>query len=303
MDSDRFNQHRLINIGQTVLVIGGMVLILGLSARLIFGPGAFFWTAVMVAIALALAPRFPPAVVMRLYRARPLYEPEAPRLFALLDELSRRAGLPRHPRLHLLRSNVLNAFAVGSRDEAAIAVTDSLLRTLSLRELAGVLAHEVSHIRHNDLRVMQLADMVSQLTSTLSFLAQILLLLNLPLLLAGAVPISWLGILLLIAAPTLSALLQLSLSRTREYHADLGACELTDDPVGLASALDKLERYQGGWLERLLHPHGRSTNPSLLRTHPPTAERIRRLLQLHTHRPPDGLPWPLQRRTPPSPFR
>jgi len=96
----------------------------------------------------------------------------------------------------------------------------------------------------------------------------------------------------MIAAPTLSALAQMALSRSREYDADLGAAELTGDPEALASALTKMERFQGRILESVFLPRQRIPDPSLLRTHPPTDERIRRLMELRErgglgpHRPP-----------------
>jgi heat shock protein HtpX len=114
----------------------------------------------------------------------------------------------------------------------------------------------------------------------MSLFGQILLLFNLPLLLTGAVTIPWGLILLLVLAPTIGALLQLALSRTREYDADLGGALLTGDPMALAGALRKLERNGRGLWESLLMPGRRDPNPSLLRTHPPTEERIRRLAAL-----------------------
>jgi heat shock protein HtpX len=132
---------------------------------------------------------------------------------------------------------------------------------------------------------MTLADMISRMTSTLSFFGQILVLINLPLLLMGQVQISWLAILVLLAAPTVATMLQLALSRTREFDADLGAFEMTGDAVGLASALEKMERYQRGILDFVL-PGRRVPDPSMLRTHPNTDERIRRLLELGELQPP-----------------
>jgi heat shock protein HtpX len=126
---------------------------------------------------------------------------------------------------------------------------------------------------------MTLADLVSRITHALSLVGQLLVLINLPLFLLNEATLSWLAILLLIFAPTLSALLQLALSRTREFDADLSAVDLTGDPQGLASALIKLEQ-QGGFLERLLMPGRHDPEPSLLRTHPRTEERIQRLLSL-----------------------
>lgn len=225
-------------------------------------------------------PSFSPRLVMRLYGARRLDSREFPELHYLVAELSRRADLPRQPDLYLVPSRVLNAFAVGAPGRSALALTDGMLRTLARRELVGVLAHEVSHIHNNDLWVMGLADLLSRATSMLSLLGQFLLLLNLPLILLAGVSINWWAIVLLIFAPHVSALAQLALSRTREYDADLNAARLSGDPEGLARALARIEQAQGGWMENILLPGRRVPEPSLLRTHPPVEERIRRLLSL-----------------------
>ena len=155
-----------------------------------------------------------------------------------------------------------------------------MFRTLSERELCGVLAHEVSHIRHNDIWVMGMADLFSRLTAIFSMIGQLLLILYVPVALFSDLTIHWLALLILIFAPTLSVLLQLALSRTREFDADLGAAELSGDRIGLASALQKIERHQGRFLEQIFLPGRRIPDPSLLRTHPATEERIRRLKEL-----------------------
>ncbi|MBR9883667.1 MAG: M48 family metalloprotease, partial [Oceanospirillales bacterium] len=213
---------------------------------------------------------------------------QLPALDQVLEWLCERAGLETAPRLYLIPSRVMNAFSVGTRGRSAIALSDAMIRRLSLRELVGVLAHEVSHIRHNDLWVMGLADLFSRLTSLLSFVGQALLVLNLPLLLLGLVTINWWLILLLVIAPVVSALAQLALSRTREYAADLNAARLTGDPEGLAHALDVIEQAQGGWLEHILMPGRRVPEPSLLRTHPQTHERVERLNALKQELDEDG---------------
>jgi heat shock protein HtpX len=127
---------------------------------------------------------------------------------------------------------------------------------------------------------MGLADLFSRMTSWFSSVGQILLVINLPLTMFSEYAVSWAAILILVLAPTLSALMQLALSRIREYDADLGATELTGDPRGLALALAKMERYQGRFIEQIFFPGRRVPDPSLLRTHPPTQERIERLLEL-----------------------
>ena len=136
---------------------------------------------------------------------------------------------------------------------------------------------------------MALADAMTRFTQVLSYLAVFLAIFNLPAWLLGDVDMPFLGLLLLYLAPTIGSLLQLALSRTREYDADLAGAELTGDPRGLASALAKLERYQGSFWEDLMFPvpARRIPQPSLLRSHPPTEERIRRLLELeHRELPP-----------------
>ena len=218
--------------------------------------------------------------MLRLYRAQPLAAADFPDGVRLVEALAERAGITRPPQLWLIRSKMMNAFAVGRPEDAAIVVTDAIVHGLSLRELAGVLAHEMSHIANEDIKVMALADMVSRMTSVMSTLGIIGLVLNLPAVLFGMATIPWLGIALLIAAPTIGGLLQLALSRTREYDADLGAAALTGDPGGLATALVKLEQAQGRLWEGLVLPGGRLPDPSLMRTHPPTAERIARLREL-----------------------
>ncbi len=247
-------------LGWMIWGLAGIAMLLGAGlGSLLFIPGA------------------QPTMVMRLYGARPLAPRQAPMLFRALGLLSERAGLPAVPQLFYIPSRTANAFAVGNRDNAAIGLSDGLMRQLNLRELSAVLAHEISHVRYNDLWVMGLADLISRLTRLLSLFGQFLLLLSLPAFLFYEVLVNWFAILLLILAPSLSALAQLALSRTREFEADRGAAELTGDPEALISALIRIERSQGGWLEQIFLPGRRLPDPSLLRTHPDTADRIARL--------------------------
>lgn len=280
MNGDDALGHKLTNLVHSLLLLGGMAGLLGVLGWMIAGPSGVMWTVLLGILSLLFAPRVSPHLVLRLYGARRLSPATVPGLYQVLVELARRAELPRIPTLYYVPSRVLNAFTVGSRQDAAIAMTDGMFRALNLREATGVLAHELSHIRNNDTWVMGLADLVSRLISMLSLVGIILLVVSLPLMLFDGAPFPLFALLVLIVAPNLSALLQTALSRTREYDADLDAATLTGDPRGLAMALGKLERYQGGWLERLLFPGRRVPDPSVLRTHPPTEERIRRLLSL-----------------------
>jgi heat shock protein HtpX len=256
-----------------------MGLLLLLLGRLLLGPGAAWMVGAMGVVALLFGPRVSPAVVMRLYRARPLTPWELPEVQEVVAELAARAGLQSVPRLYYVPTHVLNAFSVGDRGHAAIGLTDGVLRRLAPRELVAVLAHETAHVAHDDVRVMSLADLISRITSTLSTLGQAMLLLSL-FLAMGSVAVPWTTLLLLVFGPMLMGLLQLALSRTREFSADLGAVRITGDPVGLASALRKLERSERGLLESILMPGRRNPEPSLLRTHPATEARVERLLEL-----------------------
>ena len=278
IDSDKWMQHAGINRIQSIALLLFMGGFLGLLGWLLWGAVGLFWLLFMGAVGVWMNPGTSPRWVMRMYGATRIGTAQAPELSAAMSALAQRAELPAVPDLYYVPSRMLNAFAVGSPARSAVAVTDGLVRQLGLRELIGVLAHEVSHIRSNDLWVMGLADMFSRATSVLSLLGQVLLIINLPLLLFSTATISWWVILLLIFAPSLASLAQLALSRTREYHADLNAVQLTGDPDGLASALLRIEQAQGGWMERIFLPGRGVPAPSVLRTHPEPSERVERLM-------------------------
>ncbi|WP_194164527.1 zinc metalloprotease HtpX [Microvirga thermotolerans] len=273
-------RHKRQNRIQSLLLIGGMAALLAACGWIVAGGEGVAWALFAGSISLLFTPYVSPWLTLRMYGAVPIRPHEMPALFQALALISDRAGLPQPPALFYVPSRMMTAFATGAQGEAAIAVTDGLLRHLTLRELAGVLAHEVSHIRNNDLGIMTLADVINRVTAAMSLAGVILLLASLPVLLVEGNAVLWLLVILLVFAPTLASLLQLALSRTREYDADLDAAGLTGDPLGLASALAKLERYEGGLLETLFLPGRRIPHPSLLRTHPDTRKRIGRLLAL-----------------------
>ena len=279
-DAARRQLHKRRNLLHSALLLGGMAGILLLSSWSLWGFEIALWAMAGGLLGFLFAPTVAPDWVMRAYRARPVDRQTFPEGARLVEELSRRAGLAAVPRLYILPSATLNAFAVGNRRQAAIAVTVGLLRTLEWREFAGVLAHELSHVRNNDLWLMGLADMMSRLTSLLATIGIVLAVASLPLVLFGHAPVPFLTLLILLTAPVVGSLLQLALSRAREFDADLEAATLTRDPAGLAAALDKLDHYQGRYWEEILLPGRRMPEPSLLRTHPPTKERVERLLSL-----------------------
>ena len=269
------------NTLHSVLLIAGMLAIAGLMGWILAGTSGVVSLLLVLALLFFLMPRISGQVLMRMYRAKPLTPQSAPWLYQIVTELSRRAELPAVPVIYRIPSRMLNAFATGTDKQPTLAVTDGLLQQLEPRELVAVLAHEISHVRHKDLQVMGMADLFSRVTSVLSLVGQFLLLLSLPMLIIDPeYRISWAVLLLLAFSPNLSALAQLGLSRTREYEADRGAVELCGDPRALASALAKLERLQGARWEQIVLPGRKVPDPSLLRTHPKTEDRIQRLLAM-----------------------
>lgn len=282
--------HAWINRLQTLLLVLTLLGISALAGWLLLGSEGLWISLLAGLLALALEPTAASWLTLRLYRAHPISPDAAPQLWQTLRELATRAELPAVPIPHYVPSPIINAFAVGNRSRAAIALTDGLLRSLSGRELTGVLAHEVAHIAHGDLRVMGLADYVSRLTSLFALTAQFLLLASLPWLFVAEVDINWTGLILLALSPHVALLAQLGLSRVREYDADRRAAELTGDPEGLASALARIEQVSRSW-RNLLLPGWGNPEPSWLRTHPATAERIRRLLAMTEVEQPPSPEW------------
>jgi heat shock protein HtpX len=274
-----WRRHAWRNRLQTLLLLLALLGISALAGRLLFGEDGMWMALLASLIALLIQPAAGARLTLALYQAQPISVQQAPDLWRVARRLAERADLPATPLLYYAPSPLVNAFAVGQRQQSAIALSDGLLRTLSMREIAGVLAHEIAHIANGDLRVMSLADYVSRLTALFAVVGQVLLLLALPLVLAGSVEIDLLALLLLAVSPHLALLAQLGLSRVREFDADLEAARFTGDPAGLASALAKIERVTRSWRGWLLPGWG-NPEPSWLRTHPATEERVSRLLSL-----------------------
>ncbi len=270
------SSHNFRNTLHTVLLIAGTGLIMGVLAYTMFGWVGLLAAILLGAFGIAGLGQVSPKMVLGLYKARALLQHEAAELHLIVDELARRAELPAVPTLHYVPTKMMNAFAVGRAEESAIAVTDGLLRAMNMRQITGILAHEIAHIKSGDLKVMGLADVLNRITSILSNIG----LIGIPLVLGTGLNVPILGLGLMIGAPTLGGLLQLGLSRAREYDADLDGAILTGDPEGLASALAVLEAQQGGKWEGLVLPGSRMPQPSLLRTHPKTADRIAKLKAL-----------------------
>jgi heat shock protein HtpX len=172
-------RHRFLNTVHTWLLAAGSLALLAVTAFVFGGLAGVVLALVFGGLTLAAVQRVSPQLVLRMYKAMPVSRLQFPTGVAIVEELAARAKLPAVPKLHVIPSQMMNAFAVGRRDESAIAITDALARRLSARELAGVLGHEISHIAHEDLRVMAFADMVSRYTSFMSTVGIFSLFLNL----------------------------------------------------------------------------------------------------------------------------
>ena len=278
--TSKMSLSRIQTVTHTLAILAMMVGLFGFLGYLILGMTGLFLAFALCIVFLTTTPRIAPGLILRMYGARELSTSEAPGLYAVMTELAGRADLSRAPRLYYIPSKVMNAFSVGNRHDSAIAISDGIVRYLNWREIAGVLGHEIGHIRNNDLWISSLADMLSRITAALSLFGQFLLVIYLPLWVFSHQRIPLLIILLLFFAPALATLMQLALSRTREFAADLAAVELTGDSQGLAAALMKMERYQSRFWEALFLPGRKVPEPSVLRTHPHNALRIERLRML-----------------------
>ncbi len=227
-------------------------------------------------------------MVLRMYGAREVDARSAPSYYGLVSQLADRAGMPM-PRVYIIESDQPNAFATGRNPEnAAVAATTGLLRLLSHEEIAGVMAHELAHVRNRDTLIMTITATIA---GAVGMLANFALFFghgdnrNNPLGIIGS-------ILIMILAPLAAALVQMAISRTREYAADAGGAEICGHPLWLAAALAKLEKGAGAienqeaeanpatahmFIVNPLHTH---SVDNLFSTHPNTANRIQRLREM-----------------------
>ncbi len=247
----------------------------------------------MIALVIALGMNFfsywfSDKLVLKMYNAQEVDETSAPQFYRMVRELAGRAGLPM-PRVYLIEEDAPNAFATGRNPEnAAVAATTGILRVLSERELRGVMAHELAHVRHRDI-------LISTISATMA--GAISMLANFAMFFGGrdsegrsTNPI--VGILVMLLAPIAASLIQMAISRAREFEADRGGAEISGDPRSLASALQKIHNYaQGIPLETaerhpetaqmmIMNPLSGGGLRGLFSTHPSTEERVERLLEM-----------------------
>ena len=247
----------------------------------------------MLALAVAVGMNFfsywfSDTMVLKMYKAQQVDETSAPQFYGMVRELAQKAGLPM-PKVYLIDEDAPNAFATGRNPEhAAVAATTGILRSLSERELRGVMAHELSHVKHRDI-------LISTVSATMA--GAISMLANFAMFFGGrnsegrsTNPI--VGILVMLLAPLAASLIQMAISRSREFEADRGGAEISGDPQALASALQKIQRIaQGLPLETterhpetaqmmIINPLSAGGLRGLFSTHPSTEERVERLLAM-----------------------
>ncbi|HEV7369948.1 zinc metalloprotease HtpX [Arenibaculum sp.] len=277
LDKRHLEEQRRRHLRASALTMLAMTLLLAAAGWSLAGAQGAAIALATGAVGFALG-QGAPELVLRATGARPVDRWFAPELVDIVAELSRRAGLPGQPRLYLVPSRGLQAFAVGG-ERGAVAVSTGLLQTLTPREVVGVLAHEISHIRANDTWFLRLGAVAAGTTRTLCTVGLVAALLIWPFLAGAGGTMPWGALLVLAAAPMLGDLLWLRLSRVREFDADAAAVELTGDPEGLAGALRVLSRVRDDFWEGF----GRAGVPwwaRVLRTHPLTCERIERLARM-----------------------
>ncbi|MCB9082265.1 MAG: M48 family metalloprotease [Lewinellaceae bacterium] len=253
-----------------LLLLFGLMVLVGFG---FFGIEGLIWAALLGIITGIISLRIPTRFIMNMYRARPLQAGELTEVQQIVHQLAKRAGLSHLPQVYYLPNRMVNAFATGRIHDAGIAVTYGILTQLNIRELTGVLAHEISHITNHDLRIKSLVNIIGRLTRMFTVFGQILLLISIPMLMTDQLPVPLWAVVLLLVAPVLTNLLVLAISRTREYDADLEAARLTGDPNALADALQKLDLLNNG-------PGLLRQPPPILSSHPKTQERVKRLREL-----------------------
>jgi heat shock protein HtpX len=270
------------NTFKTALLLTALTLLLMGIGRYLGGQNGMLWALIIAGIMNFVAYFFSDKIALATYRAQPVSREDLPRVYEVVERITQRAGLPM-PKIYVIPSESPNAFATGRNPKhASVAVTQGILKLLNDEELQGVLAHEIGHVNNRDI-------LISSVAATL----------------AGA--ITWLrygamfggmggrddrrggglgALLMFILAPIAAMLIQLAISRSREYQADATGAQFTGNPYALASALAKLDAYSRR-LPMVATPstaHLFIIQPllgmnfgSLFSTHPPIAKRIERL--------------------------
>ena len=275
------------NAFKTALLLTGLTLLLLFIGRAFGGERGMLFALIFAAVLNFVSYFFSDKIALSMYRAQPVTREELPRVYGVVERLAQKIGIP-VPKIYVIPTDSPNAFATGrSPSHASVAVTQGILNLLNDEELEGVLAHELGHVRNRDILISSIAATIA---GAITYLAQM-----------GKFAMIFGGmdrdnrdrgggfaaLLMLILAPIAAMLIQLAVSRSREYEADSSGAHYTGNPYALASALAKIEAYSKR-LPLVASPStahlfiiapflGGMSFGNLFSTHPPTAKRIERL--------------------------
>ncbi|ANQ83194.1 zinc metalloprotease HtpX [Azoarcus olearius] len=270
---------------KTSILMAGIVALFGAVGGVIGGKQGMLLALVLGGAMNLWAYWFSDKMVLKMYNAREVDEATSPYLYNMVRGLAQRAGLPM-PKVYIIDEDQPNAFATGRNPEhAAVAATTGIMRMLSERELRGVMAHELAHVKNRDILISTISATVAGAISSLAQFGMFF---------GGSRdgedrPNPVVSIIVMILAPIAGMLIQMAISRTREFGADRGGAEISGDPQALASALAKIDAYARGIPMHTAEAHPETAqmmimNPlsggslrGLFSTHPSTEERIARL--------------------------
>ncbi|MBX3685069.1 MAG: zinc metalloprotease HtpX [Rhodocyclaceae bacterium] len=270
---------------KTSILMAGIVALFGAVGGMLGGQQGMLIALVFAGGMNVWAYWFSDKMVLRMYKARQVDAASSPYLYNMVKELAGRAGLPM-PKVYLIDEAQPNAFATGRNPEhAAVAATTGIMQMLSERELRGVMAHELAHVKNRDILISTISATVAGAISSLAQFGMFF---------GGSRdgedrPNPIVSIIIMILAPLAGMLIQMAISRTREFGADRGGAEISGDPQALASALAKIDAYARGIPMHTADAHPETAqmmimNPlsggglrGLFSTHPATEERIARL--------------------------
>lgn len=276
----------MFNWVKTAMLMAAIMALFGVVGGMIGGESGMLLALVFGGAMNVFSYWFSDKMVLKMYNAREVDETSAPQFYGMVRELAQRAGLPM-PRVYLINEDQPNAFATGRNPEhAAVAATTGILQLLSARELRGVMAHELAHVAHRDILISTVSATMAGAISALA---------NFAMFFGGrsedgrpSNPLASIAVALL--APLAASLIQMAISRAREYEADRGGAEVSGDPHALADALAKIQMYAEGRIPMapaeahpetaqmmILNPLSGGGISGLFSTHPPTEERIARL--------------------------
>jgi heat shock protein HtpX len=278
----------MLNWMKTAILMAGITALFGAVGAALGGQQGMLLALGFALVSNVFAYWFSDRMVLRMYGAREVDAASAPQFHGMVRELAERAGLPM-PRVYLIDEDAPNAFATGRNpSHAAVAATTGLLRVLSARELRGVMAHELAHVKHRDILISTVSATMAGAISALA---------NFAMLFGGrdadgrpANPVAALAVAFL--APIAAMLIQMAISRAREFEADRLGAEIAGDPRALASALERIHRHARGVPLEAAERHPETAqmmimNPlsggglrGLFSTHPSTEERVDRLLRM-----------------------